>query len=445
MLTSIARFYKGEQQAFERVIQDPESYRTDVRGAGVAHLFDPETFTRYNWLNPKRLESHGLALRAFCEALKTGGFGSNPPDDVLNAVSSLAKYFAVIDYPSAPSNGPWEEIVYNGLTWDTEAVRSAFESLKDLMHNPAYNNNASIQNVREHLAETRYGDLLTDKTQLTELIRKGQRKVGDRIRETFGKPHPSEHPDRPQDASLAFVTTSTIKLSKNPMIDAARQTRILEYVEKHLVKENGVLRYVPFKTRLSTGQPVETKDGYLMPNWGLMADAHGRISMFKQVFAQQAGTDITHIEPSSPDRFHARSTYGREGKEAQWFMIAEIAKGYGKQLQKVLDCLERENRLPEQWERELLEKLLAKETEYINRSYARITGERLIKANGLPCPAWRVPEAYQHVSTLNGNNETRMLPGVNTPLAWASSSLYSASEVFMDNLQRLKTLGLANV
>jgi hypothetical protein len=35
---------------------------------------------------------------------------------------------------NAPSAGPWEEIPFPlGLTWDTEAIRSGFESLQTLM------------------------------------------------------------------------------------------------------------------------------------------------------------------------------------------------------------------------------------------------------------------------------------------------------------------------
>jgi hypothetical protein len=73
------------------------------------------------------------------------------------------------------------------------------------------------------------------------------------------------------------------------------------------------------------------------------------------------------------------------------------------------------------------------------RGYARITPDsetgNIIKSNGEPCNPWQLPEAYEWVrvcakavdKTKTGFVE-KLLPGVNTSLAWAASSLKIATE-----------------
>ena len=76
---------------------------------------------------------------------------------------------------------------------------------------------------------------------------------------------------------------------------------------------------------------------------------------------------------------------------------------------------------------------MTKETEYINRGLARITAPNSIKSNGFPCPEYKVPEAYEAITGADG--KIRYVPGAH-PLAWAESSLYSASKLFAENLAR---------
>jgi hypothetical protein len=88
-----------------------------------------------------------------------------------------------------------------------------------------------------------------------------------------------------------------------------------------------------------------------------------------------------------------------------------------------------------------------KATEFINRSYARITGykgngERRTKANGKPSPKFAVPEAFEYVSTIGNFDKTVALAGAHTPLAWAVCSLFSASRHFQRNLKALALRGL---
>lgn len=453
VLVTTARAYMAQIEEMESIIRNPDTYYNDERNVGVTHIFNPQTLKPYDWLNPKRLESHGLMLGAYCDAIVDGlihgdkaGFTEKVPQIVLTAMGNVAQYLDRLEYWKAPTIGPWEELVYeNGLTGDINIIRQAFSKVYDLMFNPAYDNNPAMTDVRKKLRSGSGFGLLNKPEKLETLIQKGEKKVRKRLLGT-----PEEHPSRPADAALAFVGGSDLKLSDNLINDVKAHINVLEFLEETIVGENGLLRYPPFPVEYD-GKTVNTTDGYLMPNWGLMADKTGRISLFKEEFEKRFGYPIAHLEASDEQRFHTRAKLGIEGKEAEWFMIPEMSTSYGNQLKKLLDAIEAEDRKPTKKEKELIEYCLKKQTEYVNRGYARITPERATKANGRECPAWKVPEAYQHVTVFKAedqdnpdvkNRKTVMMPGVNTPLAWAASSLYGASKLMKENLERLETLAL---
>ena len=125
--------------------------------------------------------------------------------------------------------------------------------------------------------------------------------------------------------------------------------------------------------------------------------------------------------------------------EAQWFMSSDISKSYGIAAQRLLDKIEKYQTCNRQT-MELLDTAIRKQTEFINRAYARITGKNSYKANGKPCPAYQIPEAYQAVT--NSKGEVLFVPGTHTPLGWAQASLYDASKLFSDNLARIEKLNL---
>ncbi len=438
-LRTLAVFYRNEQPAFYQIFRNPARYNDP--DTGVHHMFDPATRKRYPWLSSKRLESHALALKAFCDtALADDGACALA---TMKAIANLSHYFAVIGYPTAPTIGAWEELPFDGLTSDVELIRAALESLRALLYDPAYADRPGIAQLRDRFRHKTYAKLLPTPEELDALIAQGQQKVEERVKGD----RPAEHPDRPADAGLAFVTTSTIRLGASVAEDVAAHLGILRFLNHTVVRDNGVIRYQPFETTVSDGHSrrrIRTFDGYLTPNWGLAADGQGRLSLHKQAFERKFKLPIAQLSPSTPEGFTARASYaGQPGTEAEWFMIAEMAKGYALQLGKLLDVLERENRPPDGTERQLMQEALQGATEAINRSLARITAGmpdpiHQLKSNGRSCPRWAVPEAYQHVSTLDG--KTRMMPGVNTPLAWAASSLYGAAQTYLATLRRLEAL-----
>ncbi|MBK7859010.1 MAG: hypothetical protein IPJ65_10400 [Archangiaceae bacterium] len=455
-LNTLARFYKNERAAFDEAIADPAAYRDAKSKVGVHHLFYPESVEAFPWLAPKRLESHGLALGELSRAIVAGAKGEPwglkaPSDEVVQSLAYLVKFFDAIGYETAPSNGIWEELVFaDGLTWDVEAVRAGLEQFADLQFNPAYDALPSVKAVRRALAESKFGGLLTDRAAIEALIARGQRQVEQRVLREV----PTENPSRNADSSLAFITASSIRLGKTPVEDISAHLRILEYLEETLLQPNGVVKYAPFELEVEGGSKQHTFDSYLVPNWGLASDVEGRLTLHRFDFEEKLGLPLSHVEPSTPDRFVIRSTYAeREDKPSEWsFQLSEMARGYGVQLRKLLDVLETKGHVATADEQALLTKLQAKSTELINRGYAQITGSGedgrpMVKANGWPARPWAVPEAYSHVSSFevdaDGERVTRMLPGVNTPLGWSTATLFSASELFLENLRRIERLSPA--
>ena len=164
---------------------------------------------------------------------------------------------------------------------------------------------------------------------------------------------------------------------------------------KEIVRDNGVLRYIG--------------DKYLCINYDL------------------AGEEPKHRPPKKmPSR-----------TEAQWFMVSDIASSYGEVAKSLMDKIEKDGNSSKEVD-DLLDFAIKKQTEYINRGYARITGKGSYKANGVKAPVYQVPEAYQAVTDSKGN--IKFVPGAHTPLAWAQASLYDASKNFMDNLERYSEL-----
>ena len=127
--------------------------------------------------------------------------------------------------------------------------------------------------------------------------------------------------------------------------------------------------------------------------------------------------------------------------EAQWFMTSDISKSYGIAAKRLLDKIEKDGCAKQDSETlKLLHTAIDKQTEFINRAYGRITGENTFKANGKPCPAFQVPEAYQAVK--NSDGEIIFVPGTHTPLGWAQASLYDASKLLLENLTRIEKLSI---
>ncbi len=444
VLRTLSKFYTSpvEQQAFDHCIADPKAYREGGLAEGVAHIFFPQNLQRDpHWFNNKRLESHGLALQALCQGLKAGArqevWGVERPDDeYIQTIANLAAYFMRIDYATAPSAGNWEETPFpGGLTWDAQAIKAGLQDLYDLLYDSRYDGCASVCRFRERLRAARHGGIASDRVSLARAIAAGE----ERVRREYMAESPGH---REIDASLSFLSGSGCTLDDNSLDSVGKYLKQLAMLEEKLVRDNGMLRYAPFYTQLKDGSKMLSPDSYLTFNYNIACDPQGKLNLeWKGVLDSFGSKDC-----SEPQVFAARASLATDNREAQWFMVSDVARGYANQALQVLDAAAvrlgrpagtvRVDELTAA-ERSLFREALQGATRNINRAYARITDSRpMVKANGLPAAAWAVPEAWQSVSTLDGG--CAYLPGVNTPLTWAAVSLQGASKRYMELLRAIE-------
>lgn len=396
---SLSNFYKQQEPEFEKVIANPEIFKSHNGwgDGGVGHVFNPNTYEVNRDFPKTRLESIGHYLQRSTELIINGlGKGANygyktseaVGENTVESIANCVKYLKAINYPQSRSCGAWEEQTFNSsLLSDTSIINEGFRRVFKLMYGKT--DNPEILKIRERIMNSRNGDVFKDNKSLIDLLKNGQERII--------LNHSEEAPgQRKLDAAMSFVSHyegSRLTGSSNVAKDVREHIKLLESLEgdvnsRGLVGENGVARYLG--------------DEYKNLNY---------------------------------DRVGRRD----ENREAQWFMVSDISKGYGVQLKRLIKSIAREDRKPTDEEMELIKKTLNKETEYINRSYARDTGKGLIKANDKPCPEYKTPEAYQAVT--NEQNQVEYRPGSNTPLAWAQSSKYDASELFESNLITLEKYG----
>lgn len=399
---SLSGFYKAEEPEFEKVIANPNIFNSHNGwgDGGVGHVFNAQTNISDRNYPRTRLETIGQELQRFTQLVvdglvnnKKSGYknAASISDNSIDTFANCVKYLKVLNYPQARSCGAWEERTFNtSLTSDTSIINEGFRRAINLMSENT--SNPEILKLRERVLNSKNGDVFKDINEIKELLKHGEERV------IFN--HFEEAPgDRKLDASLSFIShykDGKLTASNIVLDDIKEHIKVLEMLEgpegsNGLVGENGIARYL--------------------------------------------GDDYKNL---NRDRAGRRD----ENHEAQWFMVSDMSKGYGVQLEKLIDSIKNENRIPVDEEKALMEKLLKKETEYINRSFARITGENAIKANGEACAPYKVPEAYQAIT--NEKDKVVFVPGTNTPLAWAQASLLDASNVFKENLGALEQLGWLN-
>ncbi len=419
VLETLARFYgtPTEQAAFRACIEQPGYYQAD-RKHGVAHIFQvngDDLVRDSGWFNNARLESHALALGAFADDLLLGG---EPSEAKLHATASLALYLEAIGYATAPSAGCWEEIPFpGGLTWDTEAGRAGFTKLKWLSQERPGVWSRLMESVSR--GQWNFATRLGRVGGLDELISQGL----DRVRETYLAEAPGR---REHDAALVFVAQSPdLKLSDNPLVDLHRFELLLLTLEENLIRNQGMIRYAPF--RLDPHDEVRLPDSYLACNYWLALDETGCFNPPRTRLLQEFGSK----DASDPVVFRARSALAITDREAEWFMSSDLSRAWSRQVERIRHV--RSLDLGDNASLNVAEDLAMRYAVLnLYRSLARITGPGSVKANGMPCPEWSVPEAWEWVrvrrQAVGGGDGfvERSFPGVNTPLAWAQVSLKKA-------------------
>lgn len=407
LMENLSKYYAKQQRAFDRIINDPLQFELNHDWAntaknGVGHVFNPQNNITHKWYARTRLDSMGLYLQSMCDMITDGiegfeDYGYKSADEISDkAIQSMANataYLTKIIYPYAKDTGAWEEKTFNSTaSSDVAIINEAFRKLISLMYLPT--ENEEILKVRERLLNAKHGEIFKDEKVLKDMLKLGEY----RIRTNSSWEFPTE---RRYDGAMSFIFT-TEKLDDDPVKNAKKVFARLKKFEipttrsKEIVRDNGILRY--------------TGDTYLYMN-----------------------SDIDYEKPL----YHPSAKKFPPKTEAQWFMVSDLSRAYGKIAQSLFDKIDKDGYSDDET-RKLLDYALKKETEYINRAYARITGEDTYKANGKKCPPFKVPEAYQAVTDTKG--KIKFVPGTHTPLTWAQVSLFDASVLYRSNVQRYEYL-----
>lgn len=416
ILKVLAQFYGtvAERLAFVRAIGEPETYLRGGPSEGVAHvfLFDPASKALRRdpeWANNKRLESHALA--AFVSALPEGSVPDEETERYAEAAVHLALYLASVGYASAPSAGCWEEMPFpGGLTWDAEAGREAFVALGRWVRENRELAARWLEPPAAHLAAVlgrpELRSMVLDAGWHDEQAAKGEARL---------RAHPmAEAPGlREADASLALVAANRPIRDDGGGDPVSVAVERLEWLEKRVVRECGMLRYAPFSP---AGASSPLPDSYLACNYWLALDEDGYLNSARLERIRAFGSR----DASDPEVFAARAALAVPDREAEWFLVSEMGRGWLRVVRALREAPEAETGL--------LAHATEKAWEYVVRAAGRVTPASAgLKANGWPCPAWRVPEAYEwirvHGELAGAAVVEGRLPGAHTPLTWAATSL----------------------
>lgn len=460
---TIARFYNENNDKIQSFIDDSKPAIDAVRGSqpenakllGIPHIFIPHQEDGQSQIvlepdkdfNRWRQESHGNALKTIVTGIKEGliedkkyGLGKKDINkDVVDTVANLTKYFCSIDVANIPSSGNWEEKPFErGLTYDTAVITGALKETKDLMFNPKYDKNKDIKAVRERIKASANGNIFNNSVQIDKAIQATSK----RIKETYSEEAPSwsDSPatdTRKFDASQAF-TVRIADLDPDPYKGAFKAIEVLEGLEKNLEGEFGISRYNDTKVNLPDGSSKASGDSYLGPNYEIAADKKGGINLgFFEVKSVFGATDA-----SSAEAFLARNAIcgGEKDEIAQWFFQPVVSSAYNKVRKDLVEHLKKHPEKSDQI-KPLIKKCFEKQTEHLNKAFAVITGEDSYKANGVKCRSWGIPEAYMKVSTFepqktnslfDKSKKSKFVPGLNTPLAWAQTELWTACKDYKE-------------
>lgn len=410
VLNKISELYEGQQNNFDEVIANPQKYKHNefwggATQAGIGHCFVPQTKQPHKWFAKTRLESIGNYMQTTADLIKTGINGGkygyktskDVPDTVINSIANCTKYLKAIHYPTARSCGAWEEQTFaNSLTSDTSIINQGMRDVMDIMYSPT--DNKELLNIRNRIKSSKHGDVFNDKKGLNKLLKDGEKRIIEQydvetskeFNQKSIKPEDKKYYYRKDDSALSFMP-QTETLSSDIIKDSTKKLLMLKKLSKSIVKPNGAIRY--------------HNDEYLNLDYHTLKN---------------------------------QWTDNKKKNEAEWFLVSEIANAYGSVADNLLNHIEKTGK--DSKTTKLLSIALNGETEHINRSFARITPKNMTKSNGYSCPAYKLPEAYEAVTTRNGR--IKYVPGAHSPLTWAESSLYKASEQYLNNLKRTENLGI---
>lgn len=452
----------GSREAAAHAISDPAWYHEKKEDGsyflmrGMPHIFlrksvkinpalglpVPESIeVDRNWFNQKRLESQALLLRALCS-----DFESSDPETVkmgASAASLLAEFLAAVNRDlsspagdphfnyQAPTASSWEEIPFpGGMTSDIVQCVLAFEALRDLLKRET----PLAQAVREALVHGSYARVFRSEDVLSRLISEGRDEVSRRITERLkaGVP-PFQNEERPYDMSLAFPAASGYRLVEEPVENARLYLQLFDFLEKHLLREHGMIRYSPHEFS-AHGGVHQIQDSYLGIGYWLPP------SLRSVLLKGAAGSEKTSgsRDASTLEEMEARQQGTPRDTEAQWCLgVSAILQGL---CLLAVDIIQSPSSASRKERKVLLRNINERIDYYITRNLALLSPENpdgdILKSNGYPVPAFKVMEAYEAIPSLDGVSAL-WVPGAH-PLNWGMAQLFDGLHRAMGVKEKLK-------
>lgn len=430
-----------EIRAFERVFKNPTTARNN---SGIAHTFwqkdDGSLVRDSKWKMHQRIESHGELLRYMAKYTRSQLSTNNDlPEDIVQTLVRLAHYL-YIQGLSPQSCGPWEEIPFQcGINWDNLSVAKAFEEVINLtteLNKYPVILQHFIKFEDDLCRQFNLTPLFSSKQPLQKFICSSLIQIRHFYLDEF-----HGHTKR-IDSSSVILAAEAIDLSasQNPLVNIRKHLKILKRFEKKLVHEFGAWRYNQFSTYVD-GKSIKSCDSYLNLNYYILCDKKGHLCKDKP--------DLDDSKKSKPNdngvsHFTQRALRASEKTTAQWGLpLSYAAIAYGKLTSLLLDIKNNASEWTKD-EEKLLNLCFNKNQEFIKRTYATISGEYpdgkpFLKADGKPIKPFLKPEAYQAITSELNSSKFAFIPGVNDHLGWDAAKCYEASELFLQNLQRMNS------
>lgn len=365
---AVLQVLKDNEIVLDAAISKPQDERNRLPVRVNGHTLAPDTEPRI------QNDSTGYALWIASKLILDGAI--EPASENLQIIAKTAKYLGAIEYWHEPDDSHWEEDRRIHMSSIGVAVAGLAEAQK--------------------LLETHRVDPGTNIPLLAEYGREAMRDIWS-LGYTDHPHHPvpgvdnvlADAPDtlyidarrrqslesfqvrpRPHDAALLFLV--------EPLnaVDPEMARTIVEDIEKHLVRDHGVARYLG--------------DTYWSPYYDEMTETEER----------------TRAAEGRTEQRNLKAAGIADGQwEAQWTLFDPLLSSYyGKRLQQTANPQDRAHQL-----------------KYLNRSLSQLVRQD----DG----SLRMPEAYffGHVGGRNG-----WKPNTHVPLLWSQANLLRALEVFED-------------
>ncbi|MEM0951040.1 MAG: hypothetical protein AAGI66_02730 [Cyanobacteria bacterium P01_H01_bin.74] len=445
-----------------KTVDNPDFYRANTdQMNGIFHIYQPESIAfdktgtpivdkiqkDHDWFNQQRLESQALMLEGLAETVVAGATGKEKwgfsakilSDDkkldiIAKALVLDARYLKAVNTDTKTgkfdfntvSASSWEEAGMPNATSDTANTVMAVKALKDLMTNPDYNNNETIQKIRaavvaeeakfnQKVSPEKQEDFLSNAEKMDQFITAGRNFVREKVNVPIEQGRmPMQSDVRHPDTSLLLLASTYDKLSDDKIESAELRFKLIHDVTEALSGPNGVRRYNEFEMN---GEKIH--DSYLNLNYS-MPTALREALVGK---SQGSNKDFGSGDSGGTQGMVERQKLTTPDSAAEWGLgMSAALQGLAKAKTELLEGVQEKGSVSQN-DLDLLKKINEYMNHTINRNLAAFVSsdKAVVRADGSKCPNNVFMEAFEAVTDLNG--KVKYMPGQHT-LPWHASQVY---------------------